>query len=76
MSNDLGQLVLFPFSQVLPMKLKREWTVAISKPTEKGFVGNGAQRSSSQLISQSSANNAYIVFCALRISGTLSVNEV
>ena len=28
------------------MKLKREWTVAISKPTEKGFVGNGAQRSS------------------------------
>ena len=46
MSNDLGQLVLFNFSQVLPMKLKREWTVAISKPTEKGFVGNGAQRSS------------------------------
>ena len=46
MSNDLGQLVLFTFSQVLPMKLKREWTVAISKPTEKGFVGNGAQRSS------------------------------
>ena len=46
MSNNLGQLVLFPFSQVLPMKLKREWTVAISKPTEKGFVGNGAQRSS------------------------------
>ena len=46
MSNDLGQLVLFNFSQVLPMKLKREWTVAISKPTEKGFVGNGAQGSS------------------------------
>ena len=45
MSNDLGQLVLFPFSQVLPMKLKREWTVA-SKPTENWFVGNGAQRSS------------------------------
>ena len=46
MSNDLGQLVLFPFSQVLPMKLKREWTAAISKPSEKGFVGNGAQGSS------------------------------
>ena len=46
MSNELGQLVLFNFSQVLPMKLKREWTVAISKSIEKGFVGNGAQRSS------------------------------
>ena len=45
MSNDLGQLVLFNFSQVLPMKLKREWTVAISKSIE-GFVGNGDQRSS------------------------------
>ena len=39
MSNDLGQLVLFPFSQVLPMKLKREWTVAISKSFEKGLWG-------------------------------------
>ena len=31
---------------------------------------------SSQLISQRSANNAYIVSCALRISGTLPVNEI
>ena len=37
MSNNLGQLV-FPFSQVLPMKLKREWTVAISKPA-RGLWG-------------------------------------
>ena len=31
---------------------------------------------SSQLISQRSANNAYIVSYALRISGTLPVNEI
>ena len=42
----MTQLALFPFSQVLPMKLKREWAAAISKPIGKGFVGNGAQRSS------------------------------
>ena len=45
-SNDPAQLALFPFSQVLPMKLKREWAAAISKPIGKGFAGNGAQRSS------------------------------
>ena len=31
---------------------------------------------SSQLISQRSANNAYIVSRALRISGTLPINEI
>ena len=31
---------------------------------------------SSQLISQRSANNAYIVSRALRISGTLHINEI
>ena len=31
---------------------------------------------SSQLISQRSANNAYIVSCTLRISGTLPFNEI
>ena len=38
-SNDPAQLALFPFSQALPMKLKREWVAAISKPIGKGVCG-------------------------------------